>query len=570
MAILTFRTQTALVYLRIVFLVAREAFLLGILKGYARVALLALHQSMVPQQRESGHGVVLERGLLPVELVMASLAPPAFLTFMLVVLFVTRNAGRFQLVLVQIPLVASGTFHWRTMLTQQREFGLLVVIEQDFFPVTLDVATLALGTEVTLVHLVVILFVARHTSRLQLVFVQIALVATYALDLFMFTVQRILGLLGVIKQNFLPIALGMAAFALRTEVALVYLVIILLVAGHASHLQLVFVQIALVAAYAFQRRAVFAEQREFGLLLVIEQDFFPIALGMASLALAAEFALVHLVIVLLMARAAQFGRVFVLLVDVTLVALHVIVLAQQLEVSLVVVELGRLPVFFAVALGTVGTQLALVRFVVILFMTGHTSLGRIFVLAVDMTLVALHIEVLAQQLEVSLAVVKVGGLPVFFDVALGTVSAQAAFMLIVFFMANITSRRRLAVFLTFRVATLALHLLVEVTAFQGEISLRVIELGGIQNHDLGIAAFMLGMTFLAWLIILQTAVIAALLANILADFFMTVLAKRGLRPFVELLVTLVAILIFLCVPLDEITGRHHATKRLLCTGEHEA
>ena len=88
MAVLTLGTQTALVYFRVIFFMARETLRLGIFEGRGKVALLAFHQCMVPLQQELGHGVVLESSLLPIRFVMASLALLAFLPLVLVVLLV--------------------------------------------------------------------------------------------------------------------------------------------------------------------------------------------------------------------------------------------------------------------------------------------------------------------------------------------------------------------------------------------------------------------------------------------------------------------------------------------------
>ena len=75
-------------------------------------------------------------------------------------------------------------------------------------------------------------------------------------------------------------------------------------------------------------RFVFAEQREFGLLVVIEDVFFPILFVVAVFALGTEFPFVSLVIILLVTRSAQHRCVFVLIVDMAFCALHFIVLAQ--------------------------------------------------------------------------------------------------------------------------------------------------------------------------------------------------------------------------------------------------
>ena len=98
---------------------------------------------------------------------------------------------------------------------------------------------------------------------------------------------------------------------------------------------------------------------------------------MAVLALVAQFTFVCLVIVFLVATHTSLGHALVLMFDVALQALHFDVFAQQLEFGLVVFEAGGLPIFVCVALGTVLTQLALVRFLVILLMAGVAHAGRL-------------------------------------------------------------------------------------------------------------------------------------------------------------------------------------------------
>lgn len=121
---------------------------------------------------------MIELRFLPGLFVMASLAFLSFLRFVLVVLLVARKTIRLQLVLVQIPLVTAHALRV-AMLAPQGVLGLLVVIEGHFFPAFRIVASLALGAEFTLVpfFLVVVFLVTGIAVHLQLVFVQIALVA---------------------------------------------------------------------------------------------------------------------------------------------------------------------------------------------------------------------------------------------------------------------------------------------------------------------------------------------------------------------------------------------------------
>ena len=76
---------------------------------------------------------------------------------------------------------------------------------------------------------------------------------------------------------------------------------------------------------------------------------------------------------------------------------------------------------------------------------------------------------------------------------------------------------------------------------------------------------MIGVAFLAWLIILEAPVITAFLADIPAHIFMAFLAQTGLRALIKLLVAFVAILILFSVPLDDIARRNHAPECQLDT-----
>ena len=204
----------------------------------------------------------------------------------------------------------------------------------------------------------------------------------------------------------------------------------------------------------------FAQQREFGLLLVIEDDLFPIFLVVASLALRPEFAFVRFVILFLMAREAKHGRIFELVVWVTFCALHFFVLAQQFELGLIVIEVGHLPILGGMAVLALVAQFALMSLVIILLMATYASLWNAFVLAVDVALRALHFDVLSDQFEFGLIVIKTSGLPIFFCMALSTVLTQFAFvcLLVIFLMTVKTYARRLAEFLTGFMAALAFDL----------------------------------------------------------------------------------------------------------------
>ncbi len=116
--------------------------------------------------------------------------------------------------------------------------------------------------------------------------------ATDAFRIAMLAQQRVIGLLVVVENNFLPALFVMANFALGSEIPLV--LVVFLVTGVAIHLELVLIQIALVAIVALDI-AMFPKQREFGLPVMIERDFLPAALNMAGLAFRPKLALVLVV-----------------------------------------------------------------------------------------------------------------------------------------------------------------------------------------------------------------------------------------------------------------------------------
>jgi hypothetical protein len=170
---------------------------------------------------------------------------------------------------------------------EQQILGLLVVIERDLLPVLLDMAAFALRAKITLVRLVIVLLVARDTGRLQLVLEQVALVATLALCRFVLAQQRILGLLVVVEKYLFPVLLDVAAFALRTQAALVLVILLVALIADNQHFA-VFLRglVAVGALHLFVE--VSALQRIIGLamieLVVIEFGdlrISPLVFGMA-------------------------------------------------------------------------------------------------------------------------------------------------------------------------------------------------------------------------------------------------------------------------------------------------
>jgi len=412
------------------------------------MAFFAIGQQMPAGQREARHPMI-ELGFLPRLFMMASFAFLALLPFVLVVFFVARVAIGLQLVLIQIAFVASHAFRFY-VLAQQRVFGLLVMIEHDLFPAAIDVAGLAQRSKGLLVF--VVLQVTGQTIHLELVLIQVSGMASHTLHgRTMFPRQREFGFLVVIERNLFPAALDVAAFALRSETALV--LVVFLVTRQTIHLQLVFIQIAFVAADAFHFM-VFSQQRIFGLFVMIENDLFPALDVMASLALRPEGTLV----------------------------------------------------------------------LVVFFVTGVAFFWRVFIFVVDMAFGALDVDMLVDQREMRFAVIEVSGLPVLLLMTIRALRSQRTFMFIVLLMTGIAGGWRFAEFLFRGMTVLAQDFFFQVSALQQKTGGGMVEFGGIKFGDFRIAAFVLGMASIAFLLFFHQAVQAVLVGDILLDVFMTIFA----------------------------------------------
>ena len=107
-------------------------------------------------------------------------------------------------------------------------------------------------------------------------------------------------------------------------------------------------------------------------------------------------------------------------------------------------------------------------------------------------------------------------------------------------------------------AVLALHLFSKVAAFQLETGFSVvIEFLRVERNDFCISSFVLGMAFLAGLLVFHLAMETMHVGYILGDLLMAILAKSGLGAFIELFMALCTFLVVLFMPLDQITGRQY-------------
>jgi hypothetical protein len=273
------------------------------------------------------------------------------------------------------------------------------MIKQYLFPVAFNVATFTFLAKVTFVF--VILFVAGGAIHRQLLF-KVYLVATGARSSKVLAQQWIFGLFGMIKQYFFPASFQMATFAFWPQCT--FMLVIFFVAGNTGCLQLFLVNIAFVTAGTFQFK-VFPAQWIFGLLGMIENDFFPAFLDMTGFALWSEIAFV--LVVFFVARVTQLWGFFVLVINVTFLASDIGVFAQQLEVGFVVVKSCGFPVFFYVALGAIGSQAALMLVVLLVaIVTDRRCFAEFF--GRDMAILALNffIKMSAFKLEAGLHMVK--------------------------------------------------------------------------------------------------------------------------------------------------------------------
>ena len=122
-------------------------------------------------------------------------------------------------------------------------------------------------------------------------------------------------------------------------------------------------------AFGALRFLVLAQQRVFGLLVMVEGDFFPFDVVVTGFALGTEFTLVPLlpIIVLLVTLVAKLGRILEFVIQMASCTFNFFVLALQIKFGFAVVEMGRLPVFFLVAILALRPQRAFV--LIRLFMT---------------------------------------------------------------------------------------------------------------------------------------------------------------------------------------------------------
>ena len=251
----------------------------SLFEDHALVASLALDVFVLATQGKTRRAVI-ETRLVPVALDVTLGAVGAEGVFVLVVFFVAGNAGGLQIVAIQVPgvtTIAPGL----AMLAAQDISGIRIVIEPDSAPGLGVVAGLALFAIAPLV--LVVLAMARPAGHRR-VLEGVVLVAILAFGLGMFVFEPEVGLV-VIKLRFLPVGFRVAVRALRAQLALVF--IILLVTGDTGRLRTSVLASGAVALTAL-RIGVFPFEQVIRLpmveFLLVQHDHFRVpalVLGMA-------------------------------------------------------------------------------------------------------------------------------------------------------------------------------------------------------------------------------------------------------------------------------------------------
>src|SRR5258706_29045 len=138
------------------------------------------------------------------------------------------------------------------VLAQQREVG-LVVVEQRLLPIDFAVTGLALLTQRALV--LVVLLVTGNTFGLQLVLVQVAVVAVVALRGLVFAAQRVIGVAVVIKDDLFPLDFIVAVRALGTIASFVLVILLMAVVAGRRRVAKFFLRVMTGFAFGLGVRA---------------------------------------------------------------------------------------------------------------------------------------------------------------------------------------------------------------------------------------------------------------------------------------------------------------------------
>lgn len=179
----------------------------------------------------------------------------------------------------------------------------------------------------------------------------------------------------------------------------------------------------------------------------------------------------------------------------------------------------------------------------VVFLVAGIAVHRgVFIAIVGMTVFARDRRMFIAELVAGFVVIEPDVFPRAVGVAIGAGSAGFFLVLVVFPMAAVTIRRSLTIFRLGFMTGLALDFLrVSVRTPQRKIRLLVVERLLCDGGNVLRSAFVLGVAFLAFALLLKPAVRAVLLLDILSYVFVAIEAEGYLRRLVEALVALGAI-----------------------------
>jgi len=387
----------------------------GVAEGRSGVALGARRRDMCAGQRESRPGVIVGC-VAPVSFVMTAFAPVAQLGLVPVILLVTDDATGFQFELVNRPelrpmaIVALGL----QMLAAQQILGVAIMIEAAGRPPFLAMTGSAGLAVAPLVPLsAVILAMADNAGRFQLEpgfrAGHPAQMAGFAFRRLVLVTQGKAGVLVMIEGRVLPTFLVVAGFALVAQPAAVPLFLIVLLVATDAFLR----QLLLVKHPFFGRMAtvalgflMLAAQRQAGVGVMVESQFFPAPVTVTDLALVAVTPLVAAILIVLAVAAAAIARsILVTPVAVAFPAFDIgMFAAGNGEAGLFVIEPGLLPVFFIVAFAALFAEATLVH--IVLAMAGVAIGGCFAILALLVAILAPGFLVPVTQDEVRLPMIE--------------------------------------------------------------------------------------------------------------------------------------------------------------------
>lgn len=419
-----------------------------------------------------------------------------------------------------------------------------VMIEIPRLPGAGVMALLALGTEAPLV--LVVLLVASDTRGLHVLERrrEMALLAFH----FGVRAEQRKAREAVIEERVFPRAFVVAALALPALLALV--LVVFLVTGEARGRKLVAIEEPGVAAIALRHRML-AAQRIARVARVIEQRQLPVLLAVAA---RTTFAIAVLVcIVLAMAR--NTCRRKLLLVQETRMAAracrNTMFAFKRIFRVAVMVEQNSLPILVGMAALALRAEPLLVF--VVFSMTSDALRGRALEARVAVANGAHDVAVFAGERETRLAVIEAGLLPIRFEVAIGALRTEAAFVLVVLAMTREAIRRSVAKLFPRGMTVAALDLRRRMRPLERKIRETVIEAPRIERRDIHVPPFMLRMARTAFLF-LEAAVESLMRLHVARYVLVAIQAQSRLPGLVEAHMALRAVDLEIRMAGDELAG----------------